>query len=127
MDAVRSLSAYNKNAQGGLPTFLDVGQSFSAAAISEDNLLAQMHARGMRVVVMGDDTWAQLAPLHYYAACHPYPAFNVRDLHTVDDGVWQVRGCPLLHESSSKGDRSMHFRQQAGAECSGLTVRHLAR
>ncbi|GLC62228.1 hypothetical protein PLESTB_001857500 [Pleodorina starrii] len=74
---------------GGLPTFLDIGQSFSAAAISEDNLLAQMRARGMRVVVMGDDTWAQLAPPAHYAACHPYPAFDVRDLHTVDDGVWR--------------------------------------
>ncbi|GLI67798.1 hypothetical protein VaNZ11_012086, partial [Volvox africanus] len=82
---------------GGLPTFLDIGQSFSAAAISEDNLLAQMYARGMRVVVMGDDTWAQLAPLHYYAACHPYPAFDVRDLHTVDDGVWQHLPSYLRH------------------------------
>jgi phosphatidylinositol glycan class O len=28
--------------QGGLPTFLDVGQSFSASAITEDNLLQQL-------------------------------------------------------------------------------------
>ena len=42
-------------------------------------------------VVAGDDTWMQLRP-DAYAAAHPYPSFNVKDLHTVDDGVWKVRG-----------------------------------
>jgi hypothetical protein len=36
--------------QGGLPTFLDVGQSFSASALSEDNLLQQLQAQGKRMV-----------------------------------------------------------------------------
>lgn len=36
--------------QGGLPTFLDVGQSFSASAISEDNILQQLLARKRRLV-----------------------------------------------------------------------------
>ncbi|EFJ40222.1 hypothetical protein VOLCADRAFT_120027 [Volvox carteri f. nagariensis] len=89
---------------GGLPTFLDIGQSFSAAALGEDNLLAQMRARGMRVVVIGDDTWAQLAPPDHYTACHPYPAFDVRDLHTVDDGVWHHLLPYLRHATACSGN-----------------------
>lgn len=43
-------------------------------------------------VVAGDDTWVQLKPRDArYSAVHPYPSFNVRDLHTVDDGVTEVR------------------------------------
>lgn len=40
--------------------------------------------------MMGDDTWMQLAQ-HAFAEAYPYPSFNVHDLHTVDDGVWEVR------------------------------------
>jgi hypothetical protein len=128
--------------QGGLPTFLDIGQSFSASAITEDNLLQQLLAHnkslvsGLRrrdpassptapadtawlgclaaftsstctqtahaisdacdwlqcgtQVMMGDDTWMQLAQ-HAFTEAYPYPSFNVHDLHTVDDGVWEVR------------------------------------
>ncbi len=36
--------------QGNLPTFLDVGESFSAATMAEDNLLTQMSNHGMKVV-----------------------------------------------------------------------------
>lgn len=36
--------------QGCLPTFLDIGESFSASAINEDNLLSQMRESGMRIV-----------------------------------------------------------------------------
>jgi phosphatidylinositol glycan class O len=39
--------------------------------------------------MMGDDTWMQLAQ-HAFAEAYPYPSFNVQDLHTVDDGVWEV-------------------------------------
>ncbi len=44
-------------------------------------------------VVLGDDTWAQLAPPSSYHGCHTFPSFDVHDLHTVDDGVWRVRLC----------------------------------
>lgn len=40
-------------------------------------------------VMMGDDTWMQLAQ-HAFTEAYPYPSFNVHDLHTVDDGVWEV-------------------------------------
>ena len=43
----------------------------------------------------GDDTWMQLFPSQFQQAV-PFSSFNVMDLHTVDDGVWQV-GKPHLH------------------------------
>ncbi|XP_039120959.1 uncharacterized protein LOC120257570 [Dioscorea cayenensis subsp. rotundata] len=71
---------------GGLPTFIDVGNSFGAPAIVEDNLIHQMAQNGKRVLMMGDDTWLQLFPNHFKTA-YPYPSFNVKDLDTVDNGV----------------------------------------
>ncbi|CAK9165920.1 unnamed protein product [Ilex paraguariensis] len=70
---------------GGLPTFIDVGNSFGAPAIIEDNIVYQLVQNGKRVVMMGDDTWLQLFP-HHFNSCYPFPSFNVKDLHTVDDG-----------------------------------------
>ncbi|KAH9726380.1 GPI ethanolamine phosphate transferase 3 [Citrus sinensis] len=70
---------------GGLPTFIDVGNSFGAPAILEDNLIHQLASNGKRVVMMGDDTWVQLFP-HHFKKSYPYPSFNVKDLHTVDNG-----------------------------------------
>ncbi|EXC47606.1 hypothetical protein L484_001472 [Morus notabilis] len=70
---------------GGLPTFIDVGNSFGAPAITEDNLLHQLVQNGKRVVMMGDDTWMQLFP-HHFERSYPFPSFNVKDLDTVDNG-----------------------------------------
>lgn len=70
---------------GGLPTFIDVGNSFGAPAIVEDNLIHQMVQNGKRVVMMGDDTWVQLFP-DQFVSSYPFPSFNVKDLHTVDNG-----------------------------------------
>lgn len=73
---------------GGLPTFIDVGSSFGAPALREDNLVAQLASNGRRVAVLGDDTWIQLFPdPGAFAIAHPFPSFDVQDLHTVDDGV----------------------------------------
>lgn len=47
---------------GGLPTFVDVGNSFGAPSITEDNLIHQLVQNGKRVLMMGDDTWVQLFP-----------------------------------------------------------------
>lgn len=38
--------------QGGLPTFMDVGSSFSAAAVTEDNLVDQLRNHGKKLVRM---------------------------------------------------------------------------
>nr|GME03260.1 GPI ethanolamine phosphate transferase 3 [Ipomoea batatas] len=70
---------------GGLPTFIDVGNSFGAPAIIEDNLIYQMVQNEKRVLMMGDDTWVQLFPKHFNKS-FPFPSFNVKDLHTVDNG-----------------------------------------
>nr|XP_043614047.1 GPI ethanolamine phosphate transferase 3 [Erigeron canadensis] len=70
---------------GGLPTFVDIGNSFGAPAIVEDNLMHQLVQNGKRVVMMGDDTWTQLFP-HHFNKSYPYPSFNVKDLDTVDNG-----------------------------------------
>ncbi|KAH0448616.1 hypothetical protein IEQ34_022416 [Dendrobium chrysotoxum] len=71
---------------GGLPTFIDVGNSFGAPAIVEDNLIFQLANNGKRVLMMGDDTWVKLFP-HHFNESYPYPSFNVKDLDTVDNGV----------------------------------------
>ena len=73
---------------GGLPTFVDVGSSFGAPLLKEDNLVAQLSACGRRVAVLGDDTWLQLFPgKATFSEAHPFPSFDVQDLHTVDNGV----------------------------------------
>ncbi|KAK9833550.1 hypothetical protein WJX81_004970 [Elliptochloris bilobata] len=73
---------------GGLPTFIDLSRSFSAAAVTEDSLVAQLRLTGRRLAFMGDDTWLQLFPTAFEWA-RPFPSFNVHDLHTVDDGIWE--------------------------------------
>jgi phosphatidylinositol glycan class O len=74
-----------------------VGQSFSAAQISEDSLLSQAVSQGWRVAFVGDDTWMQLAPRALFSSAEPYPSFNILDLHTVDNGVWAVRAWTMRH------------------------------
>ncbi|CAO2819154.1 unnamed protein product [Amaranthus hypochondriacus] len=81
---------------GGLPTFIDVGNSFGAPAIVEDNFIQQLVENGKRVVMMGDDTWLQLFP-HHFEKAFPYPSFNVKDLDTVDNGCIDHL-IPSLHE-----------------------------
>ncbi|KAJ5092370.1 hypothetical protein NUU61_007240 [Penicillium alfredii] len=73
---------------GTLPTFIDAGSNFAGTAIDEDNLVAQLHSAGKRLVHLGDDTWQSLFPGYFDAnLTHPYDSFNVWDLHTVDNGV----------------------------------------
>ncbi|XP_038153507.1 GPI ethanolamine phosphate transferase 3 [Cyprinodon tularosa] len=73
---------------GSLPTFVDVGNNFASSAILEDNLIHQLGQMGKRVVFMGDDTWESLFPKKFYRSL-PFPSFNVKDLHTVDNGILQ--------------------------------------
>ncbi|KAG5184855.1 alkaline-phosphatase-like protein [Tribonema minus] len=71
---------------GALPTFIDFRNNFHSPQIEEDNWVQQAAALGMPLVFMGDDTWASLFPSQFQRA-FPFPSFNTRDLHTVDDGV----------------------------------------
>ncbi|XP_056146670.1 GPI ethanolamine phosphate transferase 3 [Lampris incognitus] len=73
---------------GSLPTFIDVGNNFASSAILEDNIVHQLGQMGKRVVFMGDDTWENLFPKKFYRSL-PFPSFNVKDLHTVDNGILQ--------------------------------------
>ena len=125
-------------ATGGLPSFFDVGNSFSAGAVEDDSLLHQLADAGGRKLVreragctelrgveargprpaptyapspslpcpalqafLGDTTWQQLFPTQW-AWSRPYPCFNVRDLHTVDDGVWRHL-MPALRQPGGSG------------------------
>ncbi|KAI1815283.1 GPI ethanolamine phosphate transferase 3-like protein [Poronia punctata] len=73
---------------GTLPTFIDVGSSFSGTAIEEDNILMQLREQGKRIVHLGDDTWVSLFPDYFQPnISKAYDSFNVWDLHTVDNGV----------------------------------------
>jgi phosphatidylinositol glycan class O len=70
-----------------MPTFIDAGDNFNPSArIFEDNWVEQLIDQGNRVVFMGDDTWTALYPEHFHRN-YSYPSFNVKDLHTVDNGV----------------------------------------
>uniref|UniRef100_A0A8C5NYD1 GPI ethanolamine phosphate transferase 3, catalytic subunit n=1 Tax=Jaculus jaculus TaxID=51337 RepID=A0A8C5NYD1_JACJA len=71
---------------GSLPTFIDAGSNFASHAIVEDNLIQQLASAGKRVVFMGDDTWKDLFPGAFSQAFF-FSSFNVRDLHTVDNGI----------------------------------------
>lgn len=71
---------------GSLPTFIDAGSNFASHAIVEDNLIKQLTSAGKRVVFMGDDTWKDLFPGAFSQAFF-FSSFNVRDLHTVDNGI----------------------------------------
>ncbi|XP_075416199.1 GPI ethanolamine phosphate transferase 3, catalytic subunit isoform X2 [Tenrec ecaudatus] len=71
---------------GSLPTFIDAGSNFASHSIVEDNLIRQLTSAGRRVVFMGDDTWKDLFPGAFSRAFF-FPSFNVRDLHTVDNGI----------------------------------------
>ncbi|KRY76462.1 GPI ethanolamine phosphate transferase 3, partial [Trichinella pseudospiralis] len=71
---------------GSLPTFVDAGTNFAGTAIEEDNLIDQMINQGRKITFMGDDTWMALFPNHFNKS-YPYPSFDVKDLHTVDDGI----------------------------------------
>lgn len=73
---------------GTLPTFVDLGSSFSGTAIDEDNLLMQFKDAGKKIVHLGDDTWEALFPGYFEGnLSRAYDSFNVWDLHTVDNGV----------------------------------------
>jgi phosphatidylinositol glycan class O len=92
---------------GGIPTFLEAKNNFDSSELSEDNLILQLRDNGRGAVFMGDDTWAKLFPPHkrYFTRSHPFPSFNVKDLHTVDDGVMRH----LFPEMRNEPAAGAHF------------------
>ncbi|XP_064621054.1 GPI ethanolamine phosphate transferase 3-like [Lineus longissimus] len=71
---------------GSFPTFIDVGANFASSEIHEDNFVDQLVKNGKKITFMGDDTWLGLFP-NRFRKQFPFPSFNVKDLHTVDNGV----------------------------------------
>lgn len=74
---------------GGLPTFMEIKDDVASEGIeiTEDNFIDLLINDGNRnITFMGDDTWTVLFPSQFNRA-YPYPSFNVKDLHTVDEGV----------------------------------------
>ena len=114
---------------GGLPTFVDVGASFGAPALREDNLVRQLAVHGRRLAVLGDDTWMQLFPdAATFAMAHPFPSFDVQDLYTVDDGVkrhmtelLQRPGACTLYRAAAKRTLTPRHRVQ---QMSGMSLWH---
>ncbi|KAJ7335118.1 hypothetical protein JRQ81_013059 [Phrynocephalus forsythii] len=109
---------------GSLPTFVDAGSNFASYAIREDNLIWQLAQNGRRVVFMGDDTWDGLFPQAFFRS-HFFPSFNVKDLHTVDDGILQhlyptgARDSPAGEPGSHAGPpagRAHPFQQHRGGD-----------
>jgi phosphatidylinositol glycan class O len=90
---------------GTLPTFIDAGSNFAGTAIEEDNLVAQLRDAGKKIVHLGDDTWHALFPGYFEPnLTHAYESFNVRDLHTVDNGVTEHIFPLLKPENNGKWD-----------------------
>jgi len=75
---------------GGLPTFFDVSNAFTARPIDEDNLIDQMTRSNWSLAFMGDTTWTNLFPSSFTNFSQSFPCFNVKDLDTVDDGIWKL-------------------------------------
>ena len=65
---------------------MDAGNNFASSEIDEDNIISQLVGQGKKVTFMGDDTWVTLFPNSFYKS-FPFPSFDVKDLHTVDNGV----------------------------------------
>ncbi|GKZ37412.1 hypothetical protein AbraIFM66950_008935 [Aspergillus brasiliensis] len=87
---------------GTLPTFIEAGSNFAGAAITEDNLISQLHDAGKRLVLLGDDTWVKLFPGYFDPSLsRPYGSFLVEDLHTVDEGVYEHL-LPLLRSNDTR-------------------------
>ena len=73
---------------GSLPTFIDFKDNLLSDSIQEDNLLYQMKQGNRKSFFVGDMIWLALLPDGFTEA-YPYDSHNVRDLDTVDNGVFQ--------------------------------------
>lgn len=73
---------------GSLPTFIDAGSNFAGTEIQEDSWIGQLASFNKSISFIGDDTWMALfSPAFNPNLTFPYESLNVKDLHTVDNGV----------------------------------------
>jgi ethanolaminephosphotransferase len=76
---------------GSIPSFLDVILNFAesdttSTLANQDTWLAQIHARGGKLVMYGDDTWLKLFP-HTFSRADGTSSFFVSDFTEVDNNV----------------------------------------
>ena len=71
---------------GSLPTFIDISSNFNSYETEEDSLPHQAKRNQRNFTFMGDDTWLGLYP-DTMTKTFDYPSLNVKDIHTVDNGV----------------------------------------
>lgn len=67
---------------GGLPAFVEIGESFGGTFLKEDNIVSQLVSQGKRVAVLGDEAWLSLFPRETFSKAEVYPSYNVHDLDT---------------------------------------------
>lgn len=73
---------------GTLPTFIDISSNFNSYEIQEDNLVRQCKRNDRIVTFIGDDTWMGMYQ-NLFDKSYPFPSLNVKDLDTVDEGVYK--------------------------------------
>lgn len=71
---------------GAIGGFLDVAFNFNTQAFLEDNLLDQLHMIGLKLVMMGDETWIKLFPT-LFTRQDGVSSFYVKDTVEVDFNV----------------------------------------
>ncbi|KAM7532458.1 hypothetical protein Aperf_G00000132892 [Anoplocephala perfoliata] len=71
---------------GSMPTFIDAGSNFGGSELQEDNIIKQWTLAGKKVCFVGDQVWTELASDGFLES-FPLPAFNIKDLDTVDSAV----------------------------------------
>ena len=95
---------------GGIPGFLDFVLNFFSSSLLEDNLIAQFHQKGKRMVFYGDDTWLKLFPDHFVRE-EGTSSFYVSDYTEVDQNVTRHIGSEL-----SKNDWDCLFLHYLGVD-----------
>lgn len=89
---------------GSLPTFIDAGSNFAGTEIEEDSWVGQLARFNKSISFIGDDTWMALfEPAFNPNLTFPYESLNVKDLHTVDNGVIEHL-FPILENSHESDD-----------------------
>ena len=111
---------------GSLPTFIDFAANFQSSELQGDSIIRQMQnsgtagaaSSGVRTAFMGDDTWLNLFPTSIDET-YPYPSFNVKDLHTVDNGCIQHL-IPTLQQRRAEADNGTTLRSVTIAHFLGV-------
>ncbi|KAM3184434.1 hypothetical protein ACTXT7_008363 [Hymenolepis weldensis] len=71
---------------GSMPTFIDAGSNFGGTELQEDNIIKQWALDGKKICFVGDSVWTELVSEGFLESL-PLPAFNIKDLDTVDTAV----------------------------------------